>query len=73
MISKRASTVPTEVNVGTVLYDHQHQENIVVLVVDSTGITLQRADGQMYVPRSLFEKKYGSQWTPSDDCPEWCA
>jgi hypothetical protein len=73
MISTRESTAPAEPDVDTVLYDHQRQEYVVVLVADSTGITVQRADGQMYYPRSPVEKEYGSRWTPSDRRPEWDA
>jgi hypothetical protein len=73
MISTRTSAVPAEPDIGAVLYDHQRQEHVVVLVADSTGITVQRTDGQIYPPRSLFEKEYGSRWTPSDRHPEWDA
>ena len=73
MISTRTSAVPVELDSETDRYDHQRQGHVVVAVIDSTGITGQRAVGQVYLPRSLFERNHGLRWIPGDGCLEWCA
>lgn len=73
MISTCTSAVLVELDSGTARYDYQCQEHVVVAVIDSTGITVQRAAGQVGLPRSLFERNYDLRWIPGDGCLEWSA
>lgn len=70
MPSTSTSTLPAGVKAGLVLYDHSRQEHVVIRVIGSTGVILQRGDGQMYLSHALFREWYGSRLSPSDTYPD---